>query len=109
MEQLEANAARAAAEKKQQDAKLAALHTLQKLLNRPDALAVFKRFDTDNSHTVDRNEMLLGLKSIGEHLEDSELDALMRADGCPSVASATGKMTAPGAAIDHALRLAQSA
>jgi dihydroorotate dehydrogenase len=38
-----------------------------------------------------------------------ELDALMRADGCPSVASATGKMTAPGAAIDHALRLAQSA
>jgi dihydroorotate dehydrogenase len=38
-----------------------------------------------------------------------ELDALLRADGCPSVGAATGQMTTSGAAIDHALRLAQNA
>ena len=38
-----------------------------------------------------------------------ELDALVRADGFPSVGAATGQMTTSGAAIDHALRLAQNA
>ena len=38
-----------------------------------------------------------------------ELDSLMRADGVASVSAACGQMTAPGAAIAHALRLAKNA
>lgn len=38
-----------------------------------------------------------------------ELDSLMRADGVASVGAACGQMTAPGAAIAHALRLAKNA
>ena len=34
---------------KEHAAKLVAMHTLHKLLNRPDAVSVFSRFDTDNS------------------------------------------------------------
>ena len=64
---LEQDQTTASAAKAEQDAKMAALRTLQKLLNRPDALQVFQKFDTDHSGTVDRDELRMGVRAAPNH------------------------------------------
>ena len=59
------------------DVKLAALHALQKLMSRPDAADVFKRFDTDGDGTVDKHELGKGMAQIGNPVSDEELDVIM--------------------------------
>ena len=46
---------------------------LQKLLNRPDSLQVFQKFDTDHSGTVDRDELRMGVRLEHLHITDKAM------------------------------------
>ena len=59
------------------EAKLRALHCVNKLNSRDDTAEILREFDTDRSGTVSRQELQIGLQRMGEHLNALEVDELM--------------------------------
>ena len=59
------------------EAKLGAVHCLQKLTSSMDASEIFQQFDADADGTVSKEEMRLGLAQMGEELGEDELGELM--------------------------------